>query len=129
MARQTFEDAYNLDTDCAIVCVFYAQFEIRQNRKNEATSILRSGKMDGRVPKFLIKNAYRNLRDNKQNLFEGILDPWDDSLHDITATATIINNQHKSPAINKCMHTSHFFFDFFFSFLRPHYTRKYNKKE
>lgn len=97
MARQTFEDAVNLDTDCAIVCVFNAQFEIRQNKKDEATSILRSGKMDGRMPKFLIKNAYRNLRENKTNLFEGISDPWDDSLHDITATATIQNNPHKSP--------------------------------
>lgn len=103
MARQTFEDALNLDTDCAIVCVFSAQFEIRQNKKDEATSILRSGKMDGRLPKFLIKNAYRNLRENKPNLFEGISDPWDDSLHDITATATIQNNPHKSPVNMKRM--------------------------
>ncbi|XP_066929174.1 uncharacterized protein [Clytia hemisphaerica] len=99
-ARKTFKDANNLDIDCAVVCVFYAQFEVRQNRKSEATSIIRNGKMDGRTPRFLLKNAYHNLRDNKSNLFDGITDPWDDSLHDITATATIKSNPERSP-INK----------------------------
>ena len=108
MARQTFEDANNLDADCAIVCVFYAQFEIRQNRKNEATNILRCGKTDGRAPKFLIKNAYHNLRDNKSSLFEGVLDPWDEVLHDMTATATIKNNRHKSPTNERSNYFSAF---------------------
>ena len=93
-ARQTFLDANNLDRDCAIVCVYLAQFEVRQNKKNEATSILRNGKMDGRVPKILIKNAYHNLRDHKPNLFDGIVDPWDDSLYDMTATATVKGGPH-----------------------------------
>lgn len=93
-ARQTFLDANNLDIDCAIVCVYHAQFEARQNKKNEATSIIRNGKMDGRVPRILLINAYHNLRDHKTNLFDGIVDPWDDSLYDMTATATVKSGLH-----------------------------------
>lgn len=98
VARSTFEAANGLDTDCAVVCVYYAQFEYRHD-KNLASKILVGGKFDGRTPKVLIKMAYKNLRAGKANLLDGIIDPWDEALHDITDTATFTqtNKEPKSP--------------------------------
>ena len=45
-ARSTFYDAYADFLDCAIVCVYYAQFEYRYD-KNKASRIIKHGKFDG----------------------------------------------------------------------------------
>lgn len=73
--------------------MYLAQFEHHHNTSGNAFRILRVGKCDGRVPKFLIKNAYQNLKENKSNLFDGVPDPWDESLHDITDTSTTANKK------------------------------------
>ena len=64
-----------------------------------ASKILVGGKFDGRTPKVLIKMAYKNLRAGKANLLDGIIDPWDEALHDVTDTATFTqtNKEPKSP--------------------------------
>ena len=43
--------------------------------------------------------AYKNLRAGKANLLDGIIDPWDEAVHDITDTATFTqtNKEPKSP--------------------------------
>ena len=43
--------------------------------------------------------AYKNLRAGKANLLDGIIDPWDEALHDVTDTATFTqtSKEPKSP--------------------------------
>ena len=95
-ARRTILQAITLDSKCAIVCVYWAQLERRSN-VDEAYKILRNGRNEGKKPKQLIMNAYKNIRDGKSSLFDGIPDPWDDALlEDDTATATQ-NQKFSSP--------------------------------
>ncbi|XP_057317492.1 dual specificity protein kinase TTK-like [Hydractinia symbiolongicarpus] len=88
LARTTFLNANSLDSDCAVVCVYHAQFEYKQQKRNAAIQILKCGKCDGRSPKVIIKKAYINLRQNKSSLFDGVLDPWDESWQDMSDTIT-----------------------------------------
>ena len=95
-ARKTFINANSLDIDCAVVCVYYAQFEYRHNKDNARTIIVK-GKCDGRTPKILLTQAYRNIKNNIANLFDGIADPWDEALCDVTDTGTFTTSKAVSP--------------------------------
>ncbi|XP_012557378.1 uncharacterized protein LOC100204319 [Hydra vulgaris] len=92
IARKTFLNVNSLDDECAVVCVYYAQFEYRHNKDN-ARNIIVKGKCDGRIPKVLLTQAYRNIKNNNANLFEGINDPWDEALCDMTDTATFTTSK------------------------------------
>lgn len=85
-----------MDSDCAVVCVYLAQFKNHFNSRDSAFQVLKDGKCNGRVPKILIKIAYQNWKERKSNLFDGVPDPWDDALHDVTDTSTITNNTRKA---------------------------------
>lgn len=99
-ARETYLDARALDLDCAIVCVFYAQFEYLNQNKEKARQIIQAAKKNGCTPKQILKRAYQNWRQNKLNLLDGILDPWnicDDTGDTGTGNSHFVNTaEHKS---------------------------------